>query len=306
MKNTSNKLLLIFLVTIQLLACKTAIGQQLPFLNHDKGVYNPSIINANYFKNYLPSTIKVQYRHQWTDLQDAPRTLNGTFTSWNEDYNLLFGARLVSDQTGPTGFNGVFGKVGYGVELSSDFLWTVGVSAGVRQFRVKGNELNFLEPGDIAGENESRFYPDVTLGTTVYFKERYYLGLSVPQIIGLDLKFKDATNDFKIKRVQHYHGVLGALFELDSDSWVEFSSEFRYVQNAPLHFNGQFKYEYQQMLWVGGGMTSSKELSGNIGVIVDFGANSNLLRIGYSFSNFLQTYGPVFGNAHEIGIEVSL
>ncbi len=148
-------------------------------------------------------------------------------------------------------------------------------------------------------------FPDYGVGAMLYYDNRYYVGVSVPQTFGLALDYRSDDNDFSINRVQHYYGVLGANFEMRDDSWLGLSSEMRYVQNVPFYFNGRLRYEYQQLFWVAFSMSNAKEMNANVGVIIESGSNDNLIRLGYSYSSFLENYGPVYGTSHEIGITYS-
>jgi len=288
------------------LSLSYSMAQQLPLLSTQSAEnFNPSIIHSDYFQNYTPTNISVRYRYQWIGLKDAPRSLISHFAHWNEDYNLLFGGSLISDQTGPTGFTGLYGKVGYGINLSDDLLLTIALRGGVVQYRVKGDELTFLEPDDVATEFDSKLFPDFSLGATLYFDERYYVGFSVPQVLGIDLKFNKNDNDFKIQRVRHFHGIAGTVIPFEDASRIDLSSEVRFLQNVPLHFMGRIRYEYQKLFWVGLGVANSGEASADIGVILNVGRDDKLLRLGYAFSNYFQEYGPAFGSTHEIGFTVS-
>lgn len=289
-----------------LLSQNNLTAQQLPLMSTQSAQnFNPSIINADYFKNYAPTDISLRYRYQWTDLKDAPQSLIAHFSHWNEDYSLLFGGSLISDQTGPTGFTGLYGKIGYGINLSDDLLLSVALRGGAVQYRVKGNDLVFLEPDDVATEFDAKFFPDFSIGATLYFNEQYYVGISVPQVLGVDLTFNKNNNDFNIQRVQHYHGIVGTFFNFYDESRLDLSSEVRYLQNIPLHFMGRIKYEYQQLFWVGLAVANSSEVSADIGLLLNVGREDRLLRIGYAFSNYFQRYGPAFGNAHELGFTMS-
>jgi len=306
MKEQLYKRIGLFLGLVLLLSYADLNAQQLPLLSTQSAEnYNPSIINADYFKNYAPTSISVRYRYQWIGLEDAPKSFIGHFAHWNEDLNVLFGGSLISDQTGPTGFTGLYGKIGYGISISDDLLLSIALRGGLVQYRVKGNDLNFLEPDDIASNVDSKLFPDFSLGATLYFKERFYFSVAVPQVIGIDLKFSKDNNDFKIQRVQHYHAMFGTFINFEDDSVLDLSSEVRYLKNVPLHFMGRVKYEYQKMFWVGFGVANSREVSADVGVLLNVGRQDRLLRLGYAFSNYFQEYGPAFGSTHEIGFTMS-
>ena len=293
------------IIAVFFLQSEVSYGQQLPLLNQSRESANPANLSSNYFKYNTPTTINLRYRYQWTRLEDAPQTLMGSFTHFAEDFNFIYGANIIKDQTGPTGFTGVYGRAGYLLELSDDLALSIGIQGGIVNYTVRGDELNFLEEGDVANTEISTIYPDFSLGTMLYYKDNYYLGFSVPQILGLNLEFKDDVNDYNIERVRHYYGIIGGRFEIDDESYLEISSEARYVEDVPFYINGRVEYEYERLFFISAGGSSSREINLGLGVIGDIGAG-NVLRVGYTFSNFFQSYGPNFGTVHEINASFSL
>jgi len=293
-----------FLIFVVLLQNEVSYAQQLPLLNQNRENVNPAHISSDYFKYNLTTTVNLRYRYQWTRLDDAPRTIMGNFGKYLEDYNFNFGGNIIKDQTGPTGFTGLYGRAGYVLDINDDLSLSFGVKAGVVQYNVKGDELNFLEEGDVANTNINTIYPDFSLGMMLYFKENYYLGFSVPQVFDLNLEFKDAVNDYNIQRVRHYYGIAGGRFELSEDSYIELSSEARYVENVPFYINGRAEYEYKRLFYIAGGGSNAKELNLGLGLIGNIG-NGNALKVGYTFTNFFQVYGPNFGTVHELNASYS-
>lgn len=295
----------LIVIFIMFLQNYTAQAQQLPLINQNRESLNPAFISSDYFKFDLSSNATLRYRQQWTDVKGAPRTILGSFTHFDEDNSFSYGGDLIHDETGPTGFSGVYGRASYAFELSRDLLLSAGLKGGVVQYRVKGNELNFLEPGDIANNSITKLFPDFSLGAMLYYQKHYYLGFSVPQVLGLDLEFKDDADEYSVERVRHYYGIIGARFDLGDGSWIEASSEARFVEDIPFYINGRLQFDFRDLFWVAANTSSSKEFGAEIGVLRYIGTNSNLLRFGYSFSNFFQKYGPHFGVVHELGASFS-
>lgn len=288
-----------------LLSVENGMAQQLPLVGQSQEAYNPAALSSEYFKNYLSTNIDMRYRYQWVGVKDAPRTLQARFAHFNEDYNISFGGKVINDQTGPTGFTGIYGKLAYVIPFSRDWLLSVGLTGGMVQYRVKGDELNFLEENEVSNGGLSKFFPDFGIGTTLYFKEKYYVGITVPQTFGLNLNYRNQSNDFNIQRIQHYYATAGAFLDLYNNSWIEPSVEVRYVQNTPLLVSAKFRYEYNQLFWVGVNGSSAKALGAEAGVMWTAGYNSNLIKLGYAFTNFLQPYGPHFGSTHEFGLTIN-
>jgi len=149
-------------------------------------------------------------------------------------------------------------------------------------------DLNFMFGGDVIHDET---------GPTGFF--------SVPQVFGLDLEFKDDVKDYKIQRVQHYYGIIGARFDLEDETWLEVSSQAAYTANVPFYIGGRAELEFRHLFWIAANGSSAKEAGIGIGAIMDVGANSNVLKFGYTFSNYFQEYGSHFGTVHELGARMS-
>ena len=279
-------------------------GQQLPiFSQYQQGDHftNPALLSEGMIKYDLNSTASLVYRNQWTGVKDAPRTALGRFENFNEDYNVFFGGSLIYDQTGPTSFTGVFGKMGYGIELNRDWMLSVALSGGVVQYRVNAGDLNFLEQGDIAQNNATVIYPDLGLGAVLYFDKRFFIGFSIPQVIGLNTKYTKDDNDFNIQRVRHYYANTGSVFQLRNDDWIELSVYGKYVPNAPILGGVNFRYDHNNSFWIGMGGSSAGAVSVEGGLIVSPGDSYWApLRVGYGITNYFSEFNLNYGFVHEL------
>lgn len=279
-------------------------AQQLPiFSQNQDGNYfsNAALLTEDFRKNDAPTALSLSYRHQWVKLDDAPRTITAQFNHFNEDLNVFFGANLIQDQTGPTSFTGVSLSGGYAIELTRDWKLAFALSAGVAQYRIKAAELNFLEAGDIAQANNSKIAPDLGMSASIYFDKKYFLGISVPQILGFNLNYQDENNDFELKRIRHYYANGGALIPFDG-SWLEASGFVRFIPNIPVNYGANIRYEYEEIFWVGVGGSSAKSGTMEGGLLFDLGGTYSKMRLGYAFTNFFAGYSPNFGTVHDIKV----
>jgi type IX secretion system PorP/SprF family membrane protein len=299
LKNLPDMKYLVFTI-IFLLNVGALTAQQLPIYAQNQ--------DGNYFtnaamlrKNDLPTALSVSYRHQWVKLDDAPRTIMANFSHFNEDYNVFFGGGLIQDQTGPTSFTGVSMSAGYAVDLTRDWQLSMALSAGVSQYRIKAAELDFLEEGDIAQANQSKVAPDLGMSATIYYDKKYFVGVSVPQILGFNLDYSADNNDFELKRIRHYYANGGALFEVD-DSWLEASAFARFIPSIPVNYGAHVRYEHENIFWVGVGGSSAKSGTMEGGLVFDIGSGYTKARIGYAFTNFFASYSPNFGTVHDIKV----
>ena len=162
-----------------LLACSFVLpvfGQQLPLFNQHRehiGLINPAALSSDYLLYENPLTFAGSYRVQWSQFENAPRTqtIQGTHV-WSDGdaFGLMTGGSIMNDQTGPTGFTGLYGRI---AGVLSDDLYYGGISAGLTfgmvQYRVDGTEIRLREQGDLlADQDYSQWYPDVGLGIYYY------------------------------------------------------------------------------------------------------------------------------------------
>jgi type IX secretion system PorP/SprF family membrane protein len=296
-------------LTILIVVFTTSLwGQQLPLFTQYQETHallNPSAISSNYLKYERAMTTNALYRYQWVGIDGAPQTMMASHEYLNEDYNILLGGSITNDQTGPTGFLGVNGRFAYLLQLTDDHYLSAGISAGVVQYRVKGDELDFLEQDEVEAAGINAFRPDFALGLTWYFMpgrgNRYFAGVAVPQTFGFNLAFRTDDNEFNIQRVRHYYAFGGAQFALDEGSWIEVDAWAKYVENVPFHIDVNFRYEYRESFWVGVGGSMVGASHAEAGVIWELDSGS-MMRVGYGYDHFFAEFGPAFGDAHEVKV----
>jgi len=278
-------------------------GQQLPLLQHQIEHRNPAFVPANFQKYDYATQASIGYNHQWIGLEDAPRTISGDFTTWDDDFSLLYGGNIIQDETGPTQFTGISGKFGYGIQFSRNLLLIAAIKGGLVQYRIKGNQLNFLDSGDFTEAGTSKLYPDISLGSMLYFRKKFYMGFSIPQVFGLNLKFEEENGDYNLQRDRHYYGVTGVRFALFMGSWLDISSEVHYIPETPILFSFNLVHDFREIYWITASYSSANRMRTGGGIFHDIGINR--LSIGYVFSHFFQSYGPNFGGTHELQIAYS-
>ena len=269
-------------------------------------IINPAAVGNNYLSYEQKLSIGISHRTQWQGFEGAPKTsiLRGS------------GGYIVRDQTGPTGFTGLYGRVG-GL-LSDDPYYggiSVGLSFGVVQYRVDGSEIRLRQGGDILdGRDVNQIYPDVGVGVFAYtlldggiFDNDYiYGGISIPQALGLDLAFKNDNGEFVTKRVQHYYAMLGLYKFFKDEGFLEPSVWVKYAPNVPVNVDINLRYQLAQNFWLGLGGSTSQTMHIEGGLLL--GSNlgfDNTLKVGYGYDYSFSTFGPYTGGAHEINITYS-
>lgn len=305
------------LILIAVLAInKTLNAQQLSLFTQyreNATIINPAAVDADFLAFGQNLSFGASYRAQWVGLDHAPTTQTVRFSYLNKEASgvaLMGGAHLMNDQTGPTGFTGLYGRIA-GV-LSEDPEYggfVIGLSAGAVQYRVNASEIYLRDDGDIVGtQNQSQLFPDVGVGLFYYQAtandDYFYTGLSVPQVAGLDLTFKDDAGEFYTKRVRHFYGLLGFYKFLDNNSFIEPSVWIKYTPNVPVNLDLNIRYQTPGALWIGTGVSSAKNFHIETGVLLGNGLD-NAIRIGYGFDYSFSSFGPSAGSTHELNIAFS-
>lgn len=278
-------------------------------------VINPAAVNSDYLVFEQNVSFGASYRAQWTGFSGSPRTqvIRGEFLADNmSGVALQAGAHLINDQTGPTGFTGLYGR--FSGILTDDPLYggiAVGISGGVVQYRVDASELRLRDDGDIElTNNQTQLYPDVGIGVYAYRNldnnDYVYGGFSVPQIIGLDLTFQDETGEFSTQRVRHMYAQAGFIKFFDNYTFLEPSIWVKYAPNAPINVDLNLRYQFDGVFWIGAGGSSGKTAHLEAGFLLgdNTGFDQNF-KVGYGYDYSFSSFGPFAGGAHEINLSFS-
>lgn len=295
-------------------------AQQMPLFTQYRemhGILNPAAIPYGFLTAQNKTSIGISNRRQWLDMPSPPTTqiLRGEyFAADRTGVTLLTGGYLINDQTGPTGFTGLYGRVA-GVVTSDAEIGgvSVGLALGAVQYRLKTSQLKLRDADDIrATEDRTKMYPDLSIGAFWYqrfgdFSDDYvYAGVSVPQIMGLDLSIVDLDKALQYRRAPHYYASAGWYHFFGEGSFIEPSVWVKYVQNVPINVDFNVRYQAANSFWVGAGSSVSGNIHAEVGVVLgkNIGFDSNF-RVGYGFDYSAQTYGPFTGTTHEINISYS-
>ncbi|MEY4936887.1 MAG: hypothetical protein RIS64_3246 [Bacteroidota bacterium] len=295
-------------------------GQQIPLFTQYRemsGVINPAAIGSDFFTKQHNVSFGVSYRRQWVDVQNPPTTqlLHGEW--FNKDHTgvgLIAGGHLINDQTGPTGFTGGYGRVG--VLFGSDpetFGWSVGLNAGMVQYRIKTSELKLHDPDDIrTAQDRMQLYPDLGVGAFFYQRvlrgslrnDYFYGGISVPQIMGLDLSFAKGDGEFYTQRIQHAYAMTGWYHFLNTESFIETAIWAKYSPAIPINVDLNVRYQMNSYFWIGAGSTArGNKIHAETGFVL--GDWDNHCKLGYGFDYSFASFGPFVGATHELNISYS-
>jgi type IX secretion system PorP/SprF family membrane protein len=296
------------IITILLLQTIATAQQQTPFsLYRDAPVLlNPASEFQNHFRDdYFNVRVAAIYRQQWLGVEDAPQTQVISGDYFPEYKPFSFSGNLQNRKAGAIAQTSIYGTFRYELKLDRNHKVNAGISAGMVQHRINAADIKFLEPGDVIhnGESLTTITPDFNFGLLYKFKNRYYFGLSVPQIAGLSSKFKNEANDLTINNIQHFYAQGGALFYTNKyeSSFIELSAWARYIPGTPFGSNFNFRYQYDDLFWVGVGGDTELIAHLEAGLIIGrFGDRRLQLGAGYDYP--FQPDLVYLGNTFEVNL----
>ncbi|MEP7267183.1 MAG: PorP/SprF family type IX secretion system membrane protein, partial [Saprospiraceae bacterium] len=291
------------------------LAQQLPSFSlyrEYQSFLNPAAVPHDYFKDDINAHIGISYRSQWEKFGDgAPVTglLNGTYISDQSTTKLILGGSFLMDRTGPVNYYDANAK--FGVMFSEDPLYggfSAALTLGYKQLSLQTTKLIATDITEILGNSDrySTSSPDIGIGFFYHGRlqneDHVYIGGSMPQLFSVN-GLSSNVNRPGIKAVPHFYGLAGYIKYLNDYSFLETTSWIKYVQNTPINVDLNLKYQLDQTLWLGFGLSSTKIFHAEAGIVL----SSNIgwetpIRIGYSFEDGFTEFANPFGMTHEISI----
>lgn len=254
------------LIFILILGFVKLNAQQLPhYSNYMINDYamNPAIGGSdNYFEGVSNN------RYQWIGITDAPRTYILSVNGPTKNLKMGLGGLLFTDIVGPTRRTGLYMSYAYHLKVSEKIKVSLGLSAGLLQFKVDGSKITLRDPSDLVISNgvQSVIMPDFGAGVYVYsIDKKWYFGASVPQIIQQKIKFFDNSTTSLSKLATHYYVTAGYQFSINDDFKIEPSTCLKYVKPAPFQFDLGLRAIYQDKIWIGGAFRYLDAVSAMVG-----------------------------------------
>jgi type IX secretion system PorP/SprF family membrane protein len=298
-----------------LLASAPAMAQQIA--QYSQYMNNNYILNpgATGVEDYID--LKASYRTQWTGLEGAPKTYyvsgSASLGPWrgSEKHPLrerlrpfhAVGGIVYNDVTGPTSRLGVYGSYAYNAVLTRTIRVALGVSVGMQQFAVDGNQLHFYDPTTQAASAAARV-ADASAGLWLYSPD-FYVGLSGAQLFGNRLDFSYAPNQLGVGAPgnalkRHYFATAGVRLPLSEDFSLVPSVLVKVMSPAPLSVDVNAKIKYRDLLWAGASWRATDSFIGMVGLSYD------QFTLSYSYDAGTSQLAGYNGGSHEILVGLRL
>lgn len=195
--------------------CINAQAQQDPMYTHY--MYNTLSINPAYAGSRDALTITALHRSQWLNFKGAPMTQTLTLHSPVASKHIGLGLSASNDKIGPTNITSVSGDFAYIIQVTKKSKLALGLKGGINILQADLNSLALDDQNDPTFQNNIRNRVSPGFGAGIYYsRERFYAGVSVPNLIETNYSVLDNVNGTSLigKSHRHYFFIVGAIFNL--------------------------------------------------------------------------------------------
>lgn len=276
----------------------SAYSQQYPLFSHyvlNCFGYNPAVAGLT-----DRGEIKLTYRTQWVDLEEAPETRIATGQGKIKNTSIGIGGYMYKDTGGKLERQGGNLALAYGLKLSENAILSVGLSGGLYQMNLD-RDFNVTNEDDprLADATGGMWFTDFS-GGVMLKTGKAYVGLSVPQIFEPNFNFENvAETGAKNELARHYY-LMGGYRMPVKPNIIEFepSALIKVVDKTPVQFEVTGRVLLKNMFWVGASYRSDKTAAFLAGIEwKDF-------EIGYAFDAATSDLRRVSSGTHEITLGV--
>lgn len=250
--------------------------------------------------------IKLGYRTQWVGLGGSPRSaFLSAHHPINKNNDEVEGVRplphhgvggyLTRDITGPITQSAMYGSYAYHLPVSQHTTVSFGAFVGLKEFQLNSSALRFEDSQNETATNnvQTSYLPDASLGVWVY-GTRYYVGVSMFQLFGNDLKIND-TETSKAALARHSFVTAGYKVNLNENFFLVPSFVLKYAAPAPVQFDLNMKLRYKDQYWTGVSYRNKDAIVLLAGITLD-----QKWDIGYSYDYNTSALNAFNSGSHEI------
>lgn len=267
-------------------------------------MYNTQVINPAYAGSREQLSALLLYRNQWVGIDGAPTTYNfGLHTPVGQAQRLGLGLNFFKDEIGPADESNITADVSYTIPVSSSGTkLAFGVKGGVNFLNIDYNKLNLqsgTSDGSFQNDINNRVTPAVGLGVFLYNTNRWYMGLSTPNL--LKTTHYDDVKVSNVTEKMHLFATAGYVFDLSSSTKFKPAVMAKMVSGTPLALDVSANFLFNDKFTLGAAYRWSAAVSALAGFQV-----SDSVMIGYAYDYGLQDLANYNSGSHEVFLRFEL
>jgi len=271
-------------------------GQLTPVTN--QYILNPLTINPAYAGNRGALNIAAFYRRQWVGIPGAPETMTLALDAPILDSKLGLGLIITNDKIGVTKETSFSTCYAYKIGMGEGNL-SLGLGAGVTITNTAWSDLSVHDPGDeYYLLNSSVFVvPDFRFGV-YYYNQNYFIGLSIPKLLGNKFDFNKDNYILKFNPGQYNYLInTGYIFSLSPKLKFSPSTLVTISPGEKLLYDINAHFILFDRVWLGATYRNNSSFAG----LLQFAVN-NQLRVAYTYDYDFNELRRYSNGSHEIMI----
>jgi len=266
-------------------------------------MYNTQVINPAYAGSRDQTTALLLYRNQWVGIDGAPTTYNfGIHTPIGQEERLGLGLNFFKDEIGPADESNITADASYTIPVSSGGAkLAFGIKGGINLLNIDYNKLNLFNESDNSFENniDNRLTPSIGVGLFLYNTDRWYLGLSTPNM--LETTHYDDIKVSNVTEKMHVFATAGYVFDLSYSTKFKPAVMAKMVAGAPLALDVSANFLFNEKFTLG----AAYRWDAAVSILAGFQV-SNHVMIGYAYDYGLQELANYNSGSHEIFLRFEL
>lgn len=241
------------ILVLSLLRALTANAQQVA--QRTQYVFDHFSINPAVAGSKDCIDVRLGFRKQWLGFPGAPTTgwasLHGTIRPKGKPFvrnRHGVGMWVEADESGAIGYTQFNLAYAYHIQMAKDYYMSLGVFAGVNQFKLDLGEVRAIDPTDpaLANDGNVMVYPQITPGIWMYSKQGW-AGLSIHQALGN--RIKDVGVESKLTR--HFMVSAGRRVRLNKSLAFVPSTLVKFSPKSPVAIDVNVMLEYRRRMGLG-------------------------------------------------------
>lgn len=290
MKRIINYLLLLGLIVIT----SKSYGQQDP--QYTQYMYNMHVLNPAYAGSEGTLNIGLLGRTQWVGIEGAPKTFTAAINA-PVGKRVGLGLSVIADEIGPIKEQNLYADFSYTIPVGSAGNLALGLKGGFTFLSADFTKVLTINPSDpMFNHKIDKKMPNFGAGL-FYYTNKYYLGLSVPNMLRTSNISKDGSN------VDIVHGFFtgGYIFDVSDNLKLKPSTMVKATTGAPLSIDLSLNALINNFLELGASWRNSKSISGMLNVKVMRG-----VRVGYAYDYALSELSKYSSGSHELMLLINI
>ena len=289
-------IVLITIFTLFALLFTTTVSAQTEPM-YSQYMYNMLGVNPAYAGNREATSLNFFQRRQWVGMTGAPQTTSVSVDGASKDNKFGWGVQLYDDKLGVEKADGANMMLSTHIKVSEKGTLSGGLSVGLMNYRIDlMNVQGRFTPSDPAFyANFNKWLPAVGLGI-YYNTEKFYAGLSVPNVLKSRLSAFDVMNS-GIQKVNSTHVFLttGYVFNVSDEVKIKPSTMIKVVGGAPIEADLNTNVWLKDVIGLGFSYRTGDAMVG----MAEAQINENL-RVGYAYDMTISALKYYNNGSHEM------